>query len=156
MTRNGKAMWLVRAVGVILLMSCGNHVGPSVTAEIARRAGGMIDVRVTNRTDVNILLISPTRPDAQVDEAQCRVMLSTKVQEWIRPYAFTPDLVELKGGETRTFAVLRQEATIPKCGEWRVDLEYAYLRSNAARAAQQRKGADFRGYVLRHQQIARN
>lgn len=148
-------MWLGRLVGMILLMSCARHSGPDVIAAVVQRAGGTIDLRLTNRSGASILLVSPTRPNRQLDEERCAVLLSTKVQEWIRPYAFTPELVELKAGEGRTFPVEVGEGALAKCRNWQVDVEYAYVPTKEARAAQQQNAADFHDYVLRHQQIAR-
>ncbi|HJQ35971.1 MAG TPA: hypothetical protein VKB93_02420 [Thermoanaerobaculia bacterium] len=120
----------------------------------ATRRGAAVDVRITNRSASDIVLISPNIPNRQVDEERCTQLLSTKVQEWIQPYAFTPELVELKAGEAQTFAVEVQKGTLAECRDWRVDIEYAYVPSKEARAAQQQGTANFREYVLRHQQIA--
>lgn len=140
---------------VILFMACVNHVSSVVTAE-ALRSDDSVAVRVTNRTDAPVLLISPARPNLQFDEEKCTVLVSTKVQESIRPYAFTPHLVELKAGETKTFTVNVQGASVAKCRAWKLAVEYAYVASEGARTVQQQDDVALRGYVLRRQQIAGN
>jgi plastocyanin len=84
-----------------------------------------------------------------------QMLLSTKVQESIAPYAFTPELVEVGAGKTHTFLVELSERRSVKCREWKIDLEYAYLHAKEACDAKVLDAPNLRQYVLRHQQIAR-
>src|SRR5687768_1100476 len=106
MTRSGRTLWNVgRLALVILMLSCVMYPELDVVARVARRGVATIDIQLENGSSVDVLLISPKKPNRQLDEERCTLLLSTKVQEWILPYAFTPDLVEIKAGETRTVSV---------------------------------------------------
>jgi hypothetical protein len=139
----------------LLVMACARHTASDVIAEIARCNPKTIEIRVTNRSMVDTLLISPERPNRQVDAKRCSVLLSTKAEEWIRPYGFTPDLVALKAGETRTFTVELRESLPRNCREWQVELEYTYILAREARVALGRNSLDFRHFVMGHQRIVR-
>lgn len=138
---------------LILLASCSRHTGPRVTADLVERAGGMVDVRITNGLASEVILISPRSPDLLIDAERCTVLLSTKVGEWNRPYDFTPELVTLEAGETRVFTVNPSHAVPNKCRRWRFDLEYTYLPAGEAREAARQDSVQFRAYVLRNQKL---
>jgi hypothetical protein len=135
------------------MLGCGNHAGRDVVATAAKR-DDMIEVRLTNNTMTDILVISPNRPNREMDDQGCKLLLSTKVQEWIAPYAFTPELVQIDAGKSRTFLLEFSESRSAKCREVKIDVEYAYLHAKEARAAKLRDEPNFRQYVLSHQKIA--
>ena len=148
-------MWRAsRLVLVMLMASCARGYGSDVVADVAARGINKVDVRLVNQTGVDVLLISPTRPNRQLDQERCSVLLSTRVQEWVRPYDFTPDLVQISAGEVRTFSVELREDVPANCREWKVQLEYAYVPAKEGHEARKGRSSDFRGYVLENQRIA--
>jgi len=148
-------MWQPGAfVLTILLVSCAPGSGPDLVVAVVGRSVNTFNVEVVNRSSVDMLLISPTRPNRQLDPERCTLLLSTRVQKWIQPYAFTPDLVQIKAGEVKTLSLELREKVPPNCREWNINLEFAYVPAKEGREAHKRKSADFRGYVLENQRIA--
>jgi hypothetical protein len=150
-----RRIFLFAMVTAVVVMTCTRSSEGVVRAEVTRRSADAIEVRVANNSPMNILLMSPASPNREADEKQCMLRLSTKIQEWIRPYAFTPDLIEVKAGSTYTVSVGRIPPTPATCTDWRVDLEYSYVEAKAALDARRIHSDDFRQYVLKHQQVAK-
>lgn len=127
----------------------------AVGARVVKRTRDAVGIRIVNRSAAQILVISPVRPNRQVDEDRCTILLSTKIVAWIQPYAFTPELIAIEDGAARTFSVPLRVETLPsRCHEWRVNLEYAYIEANDAAGVRRLSPEDLRAYVLRHQQLA--
>ena len=141
-------LWLA-----IFLIACTHESGPAIVVA-ARRASGTVIVQVTNRSQSSVLLLSPSTPNRQIDNQRCTVFLSTKVQEFVLPYAFTPDLIELKPGRTATFPIQLDSEFRERCTNWQTSLEYAYVLTAAARPFERQDPMTFRAYVLQHQVIA--
>lgn len=144
----------IRLVLVVLTVSCARGYGRDVVADVAARGPNTVAVRVVNQTGIDVLLLSPMRPNRQLDPGGCTLLLSTKVQEWVRPYDFTPDLVQIRAGEKRTFSVELREDVPANCRGWEIELEYAYVPAKEGSEARKGRASDFRGYVLENQRIA--
>ena len=135
------------------LTSCMHDSVGSVTARPGNVTRDHLQITVSNGSSDTILLIAPASPNRQVDEQRCTLLLSTKVQEWIRPYAFTPELVELNAGDVKAFSVKLEPSVLTKCPRLQVDLEYAFVRAEAE-AIRSKTRDELRAYLLKHQQIA--
>jgi hypothetical protein len=109
-----------------------------------------VTLNVKNDSGRDLVLLSPAEPAREVDEARCAVRLSTKVDERIEPFAFTPRLITVRARtEMRIRAELRPLTIPASCKTVVVSLEYAFLRADEV----DKRGEDFRRYVLAHQQV---
>lgn len=144
-----------RFVILMLVMSCAGELGTGVSAKVVGRNAGKVDVRISNDSGIAILLISPTKPNRQVDRERCSVLLSTRVQDWIRPYDFTPEVVEVESHENETFSIDLREDAPASCRSWEVKLEYAYVPAREGREVLKLGSSRFRSFVLGNQRMAR-
>ena len=137
----------------VLSESCGERPrNIEVKVVAAEREAIVIGVRNHSRNDV--VLLSPATPSRQVDEDKCAVYLSTKVDERIRPFAFTPQLITVPGGsETKFRASIHPLSLSKPCSRWHITAEYAYIRPDEVEKFAGRPSEEFRQYVLRNQQI---
>ncbi|HXA20256.1 MAG TPA: hypothetical protein VN380_24980 [Thermoanaerobaculia bacterium] len=147
-----------RAGALIVLLtvngSCGQR-SSGVTLNVIAAERNAVTVGVRNDTAGDVVLLSPIAPSRLVDEGQCRLTLSTKIDHQIRPFAFAPTLVVLaRGGEMRFRSILDPLLLSGGCSRWSVSAEYAYLSRDEVEGFRGRTSEDFRQYVLKHQQIA--
>ncbi len=113
-----------------------------------------IVVRVRNDTEHDVVMLSPDSPSRQVDGKRCTVSLSTKVDDRVRPFAFTPRLITIQSGTEIEFrAAIHPYKVSTTCREWIVTAEYAYIRPEDVERFAGKASEDFRGHVLRNQQI---
>jgi hypothetical protein len=140
---------------MVMGSTCGDV--KSATLTVVAIEHGAISVEVHNATSENIVVLSPDAPSRQVDAERCLLILTTKVTDDLRPYAFTPVLRPVEAGSARRFrAVLTPVAPAPKpCREWTITAEYAYVGQVAAITFNGRPSEDFRQYVLANQKIMR-
>lgn len=133
--------------------SCRQRQGRVEVTVISAESQAIV-VGVANDSGNDVVLLSPATPSRMVNEDRCAVDLSTKIDERIRPFAFTPQLVTLRDGEKRQFrAALHPLRLSEACAHWRVVAEYAYIRPDEVDRFRGRAAEDFREYVLKNQQI---
>jgi hypothetical protein len=137
---------------MVMSSACGRSGSASLNVVSAERGAVVVEVR--NATSENIVVLSPEAPSRQVDEGQCVLIISTKVTDDVRPYAFTPTLETVEAGSARRFrAVLDPVALSSKCKEWQINAEYTYVLPAAVTTFKGRPFEDFRQYVLQNQKI---
>lgn len=139
---------------VMIISSACERSGLASVSVVSVERGAVV-VEVHNTTSENIVVLSPEAPSRQMDEEQCVLIISTKVTDDVRPYAFTPTLETVEAGSARRFrAVLGPVALSAKsCAEWTINAEYAYVRPAAVATFTGRPFEDFRQYVLRNQKV---
>ena len=112
----------------LLSESCGERPG-NVEIKVVAAGWDSVVIGVRNHSRNEVVLLSPATPSRQVDEDKCAVYLSTRVDERIRPYAFTPELVTVTRGSEMKFRASNHPFRLSKrCGRWDVTAEYAYIR----------------------------
>jgi hypothetical protein len=138
---------------MLLIGGCGDS--GSLELRIVRIERGAIDVEVVNATTEAIVFLSPETPARQVDDERCELLISTKIIDHFRPYAFTPRLEHVEAGAVRRFrAVLHPVSLTSKtCTKWKVDAEYAYVLPRDVAMFEGRPSEDFRRRVLKTQKM---
>lgn len=144
---------------LMLMMVFGGscETSGSASLDVISAERDAVVVEVHNGTSEEIVLLSPEAPTRQIDEEQCVLIISTRVTDDVRPYAFTPTLERVDVGVTKRFrAVLTPVALSTKsCTAWTISAEYAYVLPEAVTTFKGRPFEDFRQYVLRNQNVIR-
>lgn len=142
------------AVFAILLVSACENAG-SLELRIVTIERGAIGLEVINETSEEIVVLSPEAPAQQADAERCVLLISTKVTDDVRPYAFTPKLESVGAGAVRRFraALAPVSLTSKTCTEWTVDAEYAYVLPSDVAMFKGRAFEDFRQHVLKNQKV---
>lgn len=148
---------MVRQIGFWLLIlgawKCADRT-PTVATIVMSAQRDSIVVEISNRTNGEIVLLSPGAPVRQLDEQTCAVRLSTVVDNLLRPFAFTPDLVTVRANESRRVRVPLAPLAVPiKCLNLKVTITYAYVSPAGIARFQDKTSEEFRQYVLRNQRI---
>lgn len=137
----------------LLSESCGERPR-EIEVNVVSVERGSIVLMVRNRSGEDVVLLSPATPSRQVDDERCTVWLSTKVDERLWPYAFTPQLVTVAAGSKKTFRASIHPLRLSKaCRHWHITAEYAYIRPEAAKRFAGRPSEEFRRSVLRNQRL---
>ena len=138
---------------LVVSSACARSGAPSLNVVSGER--GVVVVEVRNASSEDIVVLSAEAPSRQIDEEQCLLIMSTKVTDDIRPYAFTPALETVEAGSARRFrAVLDPgELSAKSCTEWTISVEYAYVQPAAVAMFKGRPFEDFRQYVLGNQKV---
>lgn len=143
------------AVTVLVLLgaACVERYG-SLDLRIRSVQRASIDAEVRNNTAEDLVFLNPEAPTRQVDDSECVLILSTKVLDDVRPYAFTPRLERVDARSSRRFtAILEPISLSPSCSQWSVKLEYAYVLPKDVEDYKGRPFEDFRQHVLRTQRV---
>lgn len=135
-------------------VSCSNEGSAVLTVKVISATKDAITIKVRNNSGDDLVLLSPEAPAREVDKDACHVKLSTKVDDRIRPFAFTPQLVSVRGGsETQLRAVLLPLVIPESCADVLVSVEYAFIRPDEVERFRRKPSEDFRQYVLRNQRL---
>ena len=138
----------------ILLVSACENTG-SLELRIVTIERGAIGLEVVNETSEEIVVLSPEAPARQADAQRCVLLISTKVTDDVRPYAFTPRLESVGAKASRRFRVALAPVSLTSntCTEWTVDAEYAYMPANDVAMFKGRAFEHFRQHVLKNQKV---
>jgi hypothetical protein len=138
----------------ILLASACQQRGSIVLriVSIERRA---IVLDIVNKTNDEIVVLSPEAPTRQVDDGRCALIISTKVVDGVRPYAFTPMLETVRAQSVRRFRAVLDPISLAdsSCAGWSVDAEYAYVLRSDVAMFKGRAFEEFRLHVLKNQKL---
>jgi hypothetical protein len=111
-----------------------------------------IIIRIRNDTARDVVMLSPESPNRQVDEKRCTVRLSTKVDDRVRPFAFTPHLITVRRGtQLEVRAPLHPYELRTTRQKWLVTVEYAYVRPEDVERFAGKTTEDVREDVLHDQ-----
>lgn len=141
-----------------MISGCGKSGSASLKAvslNVVFLGVDAVVIEVRNATTEDIVLLSPEQPARQADEEQCVAMISTKVTDEVRPYAFTPALETVEAGSARRFRAVLTPLALPAnvCKEWTINAEYAYVRPADVTAYKNRAFDEFRQTVLHNQKV---
>jgi len=140
---------------IITLSEACDKQPTSLTVKVASASGDLVVVSVRNDSPRDVVLLSPMTPNRIVDPGACTLKLSTKLDDIIRPFAFTPELVILRSGAEQRFRVLLDPAYLPKtCDTWSVTTEYAYVNSDEIAGFRSKPSEELRQHILRNQHVA--
>lgn len=135
-------------------VACGHDRG-DVVINIVSLERDAIVVRITNKTDSDVVLFSPEAPTRRIDTKACAVTISTVIDQETYSFAFTPALRTVRAGKSTLFrANLKPLAVSGDCREWNVIARYAYLTADEVQRFRGRNSVEFHQYVLTSQRIA--
>lgn len=143
-------LWLIMASFV----SCSDTGRTLFTVNVMSATKDMVTIEVRNNSDEELVLLSPETPAREVDEAACHVKLSTRIDDRIRPFVFTPQLIAVRGGGEMQFRAVLHPLVIPEpCRDVLVSVEYAFVRPAEVELLRHKTSEDFRQYVLKNQRL---
>jgi hypothetical protein len=149
MIRTGMLLMLV----VTLSEGCKEQPD-SIAVKVLSANTDAIVISVRNDSRKDIILLSPLTPNRTVDQDACTLRLSTKIDDIIRPFAFTPQLVAVRGRTEQRFRVLLHPVRLSTtCGAWHVMAEYAYVDSDLIERFSSPVSEEFRQHILRSQHL---
>jgi hypothetical protein len=147
-----KVSYFVMCLVVVGSACVGRH--SSIDLRVVALWPASVDVEIQNGSGEHVVFLNPEAPTRQIDEARCELILSTKVLDDVRPYAFTPRLEHVSAGSTRQFRAMLEPMTVPAlCSKWTVRVEYAYLLPDDVENFEGHAREEFRQHVLTNQRV---